>query len=168
MTACEKRPIAVDRLDSIADAVERHVRDAVAAGARVELGGERMAGGGHFFLPTVLTGVHDDMLLSREETFGPVVPLSVFDDEDEAVRRANGTPYGLAAYYFTRDSARVLRLAERLEFGILGANDGLPSNARAPFGGVKASGFGREGGRYGMDEYLDVKYLSLGGMRAGL
>jgi succinate-semialdehyde dehydrogenase/glutarate-semialdehyde dehydrogenase len=105
------------------------------------------------------------MLVSQEETFGPVVPLSAFDDEEEAIRRANDTPYGLAAYYFTRDAARVLRLAERLEYGILGANDGLPSTARAPFGGVKASGFGREGGRYGIDEYLDVKYMSLGGIR---
>jgi succinate-semialdehyde dehydrogenase/glutarate-semialdehyde dehydrogenase len=144
--------------------VERHVDDAVQSGADLVLGGHRLGGPGHFFLPTVLSGVRDDMLVSREETFGPVVPLSVFDDEEEAIRRANATPYGLAAYYFTRDVARVMRLAERLEFGILGANDGLPSNARAPFGGVKASGFGREGGRYGMDEYLDVKYLSLGGM----
>jgi succinate-semialdehyde dehydrogenase / glutarate-semialdehyde dehydrogenase len=146
--------------------VERHVRDAVGAGARLVLGGQRVDGPGHFYLPTVLSEVHDDMLVSREETFGPVVPLSVFDDEQEAIRRANDTPYGLAAYFFTRDAGRVLRLAERLEYGILGANDGLPSNARAPFGGVKASGFGREGGRYGMDEYLDVKYLSLGGVGA--
>ena len=145
--------------------VERHVQDAIAAGAELVLGGRRGEGAGHFYLPTVLAGVHDDMLVSQEETFGPVVPLSAFDDEEEAIRRANDTPYGLAAYYFTRDAARVLRLAERLEYGILGANDGLPSTARAPFGGVKASGFGREGGRYGIDEYLDVKYMSLGGIR---
>jgi succinate-semialdehyde dehydrogenase/glutarate-semialdehyde dehydrogenase len=142
--------------------VARHVADALGAGARLELGGERRPGAGYFYLPTVLSGVEDGMLVSREETFGPVVPVSVFEHEDEAVRRANQTPYGLAAYFFTRDSARVWRLAERLEFGVLGANDGLPSNARAPFGGLKSSGFGREGGRYGMDEYLDVKYLSQG------
>lgn len=147
--------------------VERHVEDAVRGGAELVLGGRRTDGPGHFYLPTVLAGVRDDMLVSREETFGPVVPLSVFDDEDEAVRRANDTPYGLAAYFFTRDAARVMRLADHLEYGILGANDGLPSNARAPFGGLKASGFGREGGRYGIDEYLDVKYMSLGGIRRG-
>ncbi len=144
------------------DKVERHIADARAGGADVLLGGERLGGRGHFFPPTLLSGVSDEMLVSREETFGPVVPISVFDDEAEVIRRANATPYGLAAYFFTRDVGRVMRLADRLEFGILGANDGLPSNARAPFGGVKASGLGREGGRYGMDEYLDVKYMSLG------
>jgi succinate-semialdehyde dehydrogenase/glutarate-semialdehyde dehydrogenase len=147
--------------------VERHVEDARAHGARVVVGGKRLGERGYFFAPTVLTDVTDGMLVSREETFGPVVPITTFDTEDEVVRRANSTPFGLAAYFFTRDAARVFRLAERLEFGVLGANDGLPSSARAPFGGVKASGFGREGGTYGMNEYLDVKYLSLGGVSQG-
>lgn len=145
--------------------VERHVAQAQAQGARVLTGGTRIGSQGYFFAPTVLAGVTDGMLVSREETFGPVVPISVFDTEEEVIRRANQTDFGLAAYFFTRDAGRVLRLAEGLEYGVLGANDGLPSNARAPFGGVKASGFGREGGTYGMEEYLDVKYLSLGGIR---
>jgi len=104
------------------------------------------------------------MLLAREETFGPVAGLLTFDGEEEVVARANDTPFGLATYYFTRDIGRLWRLAERLEYGILGANDGLPSTAQAPFGGVKESGIGREGGRWGIDEYLDVKYVSLGGI----
>lgn len=145
--------------------VERHVMEARSSGAQVVVGGSRVGDAGYFFAPTVLTGVTDPMLVSREETFGPVVPILVFDTEDEVIRRANDSPFGLAAYFFTRDAARILRLSEKLEYGVLGANDGLPSNARAPFGGVKASGFGREGGTYGMEEYLDVKYLSLGGIQ---
>jgi len=146
------------------DKVVRHVDEARASGARVAVGGERVEGRGHFYRPTVLTGVRDEMLVSREETFGPVVPIATFRDEAEVVRRANHTPFGLAAYFFTRDVGRVMRMADRLEYGILGANDGLPSTARAPFGGVKASGIGREGGHWGIDEYLDVKYMSLGGV----
>jgi succinate-semialdehyde dehydrogenase/glutarate-semialdehyde dehydrogenase len=104
------------------------------------------------------------MLLSHEETFGPVAGLTVFDTEDEAIAMANDTPFGLAAYLLTRDYARMLRVAERLEFGIVGANDGAPSVPSAPFGGVKQSGFGREGGDFGIDEYLSVKYVSIGGV----
>ena len=105
------------------------------------------------------------MLVAREETFGPVAALLTFSSEEEVIKRANNTNYGLAAYYFTRDLGRVWRLADGLEYGILGANDGMPATDQSPSGGLKESGFGREGGRYGIEEYLDIKYVSLGGIR---
>lgn len=146
--------------------VERHISDATAQGAHILTGGQpwvtenRYAG--TFWMPTVLADASADMLVAREETFGPVAPLISFDDEDEVIAKANDTLYGLAAYFYTRDVSRVMRVAERLEYGIIGANDALPSTAQAPFGGVKHSGLGREGGSVGIDEYLEVKYLSLG------
>jgi succinate-semialdehyde dehydrogenase/glutarate-semialdehyde dehydrogenase len=148
--------------------VEAHVADAVAAGAGVATGGRRPAhqalAGGHFYEPTVLTGVTDDMLVARDETFGPVAPIFEFDTEEEVVTRANASPYGLAAYFFTRDVNRVVRVSEALQYGTVGANDGTISAVQAPFGGVKESGIGREGGHWGMEEYLDTKYVSLAGL----
>jgi succinate-semialdehyde dehydrogenase/glutarate-semialdehyde dehydrogenase len=148
--------------------VERHVDDAVAHGARVTVGGARVDSGelarGAFFAPTVLDGVTSSMLLAREETFGPVAGVASFDTEREAIDLANNTPYGLAAYLQTRDYGRLFRVAEQLRFGVIGVNDGAPSLPSAPFGGVKESGFGREGGAFGIDEYLDVKYVSIGGI----
>ena len=145
--------------------VESHVADARRKGAHVELGGEPVRdGGGFYFQPTVLTNANDSMLVAQDETFGPVAALLPFDSEEEVIQRANNTVYGLASYFFTRDIGRVWRLAEQLEYGIIGANDGMPSTAQAPFGGVKESGVGREGGYYGIEEYLDVKFVSLGGI----
>ncbi len=139
--------------------VVRHVDDAVAKGATVATGGR--ATGGLHYAPTVLTGVTDDMALMREETFGPVAPVLSFEHEEDAITRANATPYGLAAYLYTRDLSRAIRVSEALEYGIVGVNDGVPAAPYAPFGGVKQSGIGREGGPWGIEEYLEVKYVSL-------
>ena len=144
--------------------VETHIEDAVSKGARVITGGRRHALGGTYFEPTVLTNVNTAMLLTREETFGPVAPLISFRDDDEAIRIANDTPFGLAAYFYSRDIGKIWRVAETLEFGIVGVNEGIISNEVAPFGGVKESGLGREGSKYGIDEYLEIKYLCLGGI----
>jgi len=152
------------------DKIERHVQDALAHGARAVVGGRRLGaddglGAGHYYAPTVLTGASAAMLLAREETFGPVVPVFVFDSEDEVVAQANDTPFGLAAYFYSRDAARIWRVAERLETGIVGINEGALAAEAAPFGGVKESGYGREGSRHGLDDYLHVKYLCQGGLQ---
>ncbi|MGE4114971.1 MAG: NAD-dependent succinate-semialdehyde dehydrogenase [Candidatus Nanopelagicales bacterium] len=144
--------------------VVRHVDDAVAKGATVVLGGIRPDSPGYFYVPTVLLDVDESMQVAQEETFGPVAPVFVFDDEADAVQRANGTPYGLAAYFFTRDINRAVRVTERLEFGTVGVNDAMISAVQAPFGGMKSSGIGREGGPMGMEEFLETKYVSLGGV----
>jgi succinate-semialdehyde dehydrogenase/glutarate-semialdehyde dehydrogenase len=143
--------------------VESQVTQATAAGARVLVGGHRPAtfDRGFFFEPTLLTDVTDDMLVMREETFGPVAPIATFDREDDVLARANRGPFGLAAYIYTRDLSRAWRVAEALEYGIVGINDPLPSTAQAPFGGFKESGLGREGGLEGMDAFLETKYLSM-------
>jgi len=140
--------------------VREHVDDAIGRGARVVTGGS--AGEGLYFQPTVLEGVRPGSRLLEEETFGPVVPVMTFGTEEEAVELANSVPWGLAAYLWTRDLTRAIRVGEALEFGIVGINDGLPSTAQAPFGGFKYSGLGREGGKWGIEEYLEVKFLSIG------
>jgi succinate-semialdehyde dehydrogenase/glutarate-semialdehyde dehydrogenase len=144
--------------------IEEHIADARAKGAEVVTGGRRHALGGLFFEPTVLTGVTAEMLVAREETFGPLAPIFVFDTEAEVLERANDTEFGLAAYFYSRDVGRVMRVAERLESGMVGVNTGLISTAEAPFGGVKQSGLGREGSSYGLDEFLEIKYVCLGGV----
>lgn len=143
---------------------EEHVSDAVSKGATIVLGGHRHALGGRFFEPTVLTGVTPVMKIAREETFGPVAPLFRFKTEEEAIFLSNDTEFGLAAYFYGRDVSRVWRVAEALEYGMVGINTGLISTEVAPFGGVKESGLGREGSKYGIDEYLEIKYLCLGGI----
>ena len=144
--------------------VEEHIRDAVAKGARVVMGGKRHALGGHFFEPTILADVTSDMAVAREETFGPVAPLFRFHSEAEAIAMANDTEFGLASYFYARDLARVWRVAEALEYGIVGINEGIISTEVAPFGGVKESGIGREGSKYGIDDFMEVKYLCMGGL----
>jgi succinate-semialdehyde dehydrogenase/glutarate-semialdehyde dehydrogenase len=141
--------------------VEAHIADALAQGATLLAGGKRHALGGTFFEPTVLAGATSSMRLAREETFGPLAPLFRFGSDDEVVAMANDTEFGLAAYFFSRDLARVWRVAEALEYGMVGINTGLISNEVAPFGGIKQSGLGREGSHYGIDEYLEMKYLCM-------
>jgi succinate-semialdehyde dehydrogenase/glutarate-semialdehyde dehydrogenase len=141
---------------------EEHVRDAVSGGARLLCGGKRIPGTGFFFEPTVLADVPPAALCTYEETFAPIAPVSPFDREAEAIEKANSSPYGLSAYAFTRDMARTFRLAEFLEAGIIGINDGLPTTTQAPFGGVKQSGWGRELGIEGMDAFLETKHVSIG------
>jgi succinate-semialdehyde dehydrogenase/glutarate-semialdehyde dehydrogenase len=145
--------------------VEKHVADALGKGAKVLLGGKRHERGGLFFQPTVLANVTPDMLVSHEETFGPVAPLIRFKTEDEVIRLANDTEFGLCGYFYSRDVGRIFRVAERMETGIVGANVGIISTEVAPFGGVKQSGLGREGSKYGLEEYLEVKYVLLGGIQ---
>lgn len=144
--------------------VEQHIEDAKAKGASVYLGGKRHELQGNFFQPTILTNVSPDSMLMHDETFGPVAPLLRFSDEDDVIRQANDTTLGLASYFYTRDVGRVWRVAEALESGIVGINEGIISSELAPFGGVKESGIGREGSRYGIDDYIEIKYLCMGGL----
>jgi succinate-semialdehyde dehydrogenase/glutarate-semialdehyde dehydrogenase len=144
--------------------VEEHIGDAVAKGAKVMVGGKKHALGGLFFEPTILTDVNTGMKVTREETFGPVAPLYRFKTEEEGVAMANDTEFGLAAYFYARDIGRIWRVGEAIESGMVGVNTGLISNEVAPFGGVKQSGIGREGSKYGIEEFLEVKYLCMGGI----
>jgi succinate-semialdehyde dehydrogenase/glutarate-semialdehyde dehydrogenase len=144
--------------------VEEHVADALAKGARVVVGGSRHELGGTFFQPTVLADVTTDMKVTREETFGPVAPLFRFADEAQAIKMANDTEFGLAAYFYARDIGRIWRVGEALEYGIVGINTGIISTEVAPFGGVKESGIGREGSKYGMEDFLEIKYMCMGGV----
>jgi len=144
--------------------VEEHISDAVAKGARVVAGGKRHALGGTFFEPTILDGVKPGMKVAHEETFGPLAPLFCFHSEEEVIQMANDTEFGLAAYFYSRDIGRIWRIAEALEYGIVGINVGIIANEMAPFGGVKHSGLGREGSKYGIEEYLEIKYLCMGGI----
>ncbi|RQS55533.1 aldehyde dehydrogenase family protein, partial [Burkholderia sp. Bp8963] len=141
--------------------VEAHIEDALAKGATVVTGGKRHALGHGFFEPTVLTGVTPAMKVAKDETFGPLAPLFKFSSDDEVIRFANDTEFGLAAYFYSRDIGRVWKVAEALEYGMVGVNTGLISNEVAPFGGVKQSGLGREGSHYGIDDYVVIKYLCL-------
>jgi succinate-semialdehyde dehydrogenase/glutarate-semialdehyde dehydrogenase len=150
--------------DKAVEKVESHIADALSKGAKVMVGGKRHARGGRFFEPTILTGVTPAMAVAREETFGPVAPLFKFDTEADAIALANATEFGLAAYFYGRDIGRIWRVAEALEYGIVGINTGLISTEVAPFGGVKESGIGREGSKYGIEEFVEVKYLCLGGI----
>lgn len=147
------------------DKVKRHISDATTKGARLVLGGQAHALGGTFFEPTILTDVTQDMLIASEETFGPVAPLFRFDTEEEAIAMANDSEFGLAAYFYSNDIRRIWHVAEALETGMIGINEGIISTEVAPFGGVKESGLGREGSRYGLDEFMELKYLCMGGMR---
>lgn len=144
--------------------VEEHIADAVGRGAQIVTGGKRHGNGGNFFEPTILSEVPHDAQIFTEETFGPVAPLFRFHTEEEAIRLANDTPFGLAAYFYARDVGRIFRVAEAIESGMIGINEGIISTEVAPFGGVKESGLGREGGLYGIEEYLEVKYLAIGGI----
>ena len=146
--------------------VEEHIADALKRGARVVTGGHRHERGGNFFQPTLLADVPKEAMIFQEETFGPVAPLFRFKTEAEAIQLANDTEFGLASYFYARDVGRIFRVAEALEYGIIGINEGIISTEVAPFGGVKSSGLGREGSKYGIEDYLEIKYLALGGIGA--
>jgi succinate-semialdehyde dehydrogenase/glutarate-semialdehyde dehydrogenase len=144
--------------------IEEHIADALSKGARALVGGKRHALGGTFFEPTLLAGVTEAMQVAREETFGPLAPVFVFDDEAEVIAKANDTEFGLAAYLYTRDVGRIFRVSEALEYGMVGINSGLISTELAPFGGVKESGNSREGSHHGIEEFVEKKYLFVGGL----
>ncbi len=147
--------------DAAVDKVEEHIGDAVGKGARIVLGGKRHSLGGTFFEPTVVADVTQDMLVSKDETFGPLAPVFKFETEADAIRMANDTEFGLASYFYSKDMARIWRVSEALEYGIVGVNTGLISTAVAPFGGMKESGLGREGSKYGIEDYLETKYVCM-------
>ena len=144
------------------DKVQEHIADALSKGAKLVVGGKSM--GGNFFEPTLLRDVTTDMAVAREETFGPVAPLFKFKTEEEAIAMANNTEFGLACYFYTRDIGRVWRVGEALDYGMVGINEGIISTAEAPFGGMKQSGIGREGSHHGVEEYLEMKYMLMGGL----
>ena len=144
--------------------VKEHVRDAVNTGAKIAIGGDIHELGGNFYQPTILSNVTTKAKITFEETFGPVAPLYKFSSDEEVIKLANDTPYGLASYFYSRDIGRIWRVAEALEYGMVGVNTGLTTKAEIPFGGVKESGLGREGSRYGLDDYLEVKYISMAGI----
>jgi succinate-semialdehyde dehydrogenase/glutarate-semialdehyde dehydrogenase len=150
--------------EKAANDVMSFVEDAVAKGARVVAGGQRSSLGSCFVQPTILTNVNDGMKVFREEIFGPIAPLFKFKTEEEAIAMANDTEFGLACYFYSRDIGRIWRVGEGLEYGIVGINEGIISNEMAPFGGVKESGQGREGSKYGLDDYLEIKYMCMGGI----
>jgi succinate-semialdehyde dehydrogenase/glutarate-semialdehyde dehydrogenase len=144
--------------------VEDHIHDAISHGGKVIVGGKAHALGGTFYEPTVIKNAKPDMKIAREETFGPVAPLFKFKDEDDAIAQANDTPFGLASYIYTRDIGRITRVSEALEYGMVAVNTPILSTEVAPFGGVKESGIGREGSKYGLEEYLEIKYILLSGI----
>ncbi len=144
--------------------VEEHIADAVGKGGKIVAGGKRHALGGTFFEPTVIRDATQDMAVAREETFGPLSPVFRFETEEEAIRYANDTEFGLACYFYTRDLARTFRVSQGLRYGLVGVNAGMITTEVAPFGGVKESGMGREGSKYGCEDYLEVKYVCIGGL----
>lgn len=150
--------------DKAVEKVQEHIDDAVSKGAKVATGGQTHSLGGLFFEPTVVTEVTSDMKVAKEETFGPLAPLFRFKEEDEVIRMANDTEYGLAAYFYSRDIGRVWRVSEGLDYGMVAVNSGILSNEAAPFGGIKQSGIGREGAKYGLDDYMEIKYILMGGI----
>lgn len=147
--------------------VQEHVTDAVSKGAKIETGGKTPDSPGFFFQPTVLSGVTQDMAVSKDETFGPLAPIFEFDTEEDAIRMSNDTEFGLAGYFFSKDISRVLRVANKLKVGMVGANTGKISAAEAPFGGVKESGYGKEGSLYGLAEYQNIKSITIGNLNSG-
>lgn len=145
--------------------VEEHVRDAISKGARVETGGSRPNRPGFFYAPTVLSGVSTNMAVATEETFGPLAPIFTFEMEDEVIQLANATEFGLAGYFFSANLARAMRVAQKLECGMVGVNTGVMSASETPFGGIKESGYGREGSKYGLDEYQVIKAITIGNLQ---
>ena len=150
--------------NSAVEKVEEHIEDAIAKGGVVVAGGKRHVKGGTLFEPTVIANAKIEMKVAKEETFGPLAPVFKFSTEEEAVAMANDTEFGLASYFYTNDISRVWRVSEALEYGMVGVNEGVISNEVAPFGGIKESGLGREGSHYGIDDFLELKYICMGGL----